>query len=223
LKIEADKREGTLPYWEWGFDVGDPSKSPLFDGSPTSMGSDGAYLSHDGYKISERIQLPPGSGGGCVERGPFSNMTVYLGPILLPGGGHTLSSPSKDLLKDNPRCLKRDLNGYPGRRWASFRNTTSLILDSSNIEIFQGASQGLDEYTSHDPGMGPHGGGHYMIGGDPGGDVYLSPGEPVFYLHHAQLDRAYWIWQNLDWENRQVSHIYFTSADPHQELISFDL
>lgn len=30
-------------------------------------------------------------------------------------------------------------------------------------------------------------------------------GDPVFYLHHTQLDRVYWLWQNLDWENRQVS------------------
>lgn len=42
-----------------------------------------------------------------------------------------------------------------------------------------------------------------MIGGDPGSDMFISPGDPVFWLHHAQLDRLWWIWQNLDFENRQ--------------------
>jgi hypothetical protein len=28
------------------------------------------------------------------------------------------------------------------------------------------------------------------------GDVYVSPGEPVFWLHHGQLDRHWWMWAN---------------------------
>lgn len=31
----------------------------------------------------------------------------------------------------------------------------------------------------------------------------MSPGDPVFYLHHAQIDRVWAIWQNLDPLNRQ--------------------
>lgn len=42
------------------------------------------------------------------------------------------------------------------------------------------------------------------LGGDPGSDFLFSPLEPAFYLHHQQVDRLYFIWQNLDWENRQV-------------------
>jgi tyrosinase len=45
----------------------------------------------------------------------------------------------------------------------------------------------------------------FCSGGDPGGDALFSPLEPAFYLHHAQIDRLYFIWQNLDWDNRQVS------------------
>jgi len=25
-----------------------------------------------------------------------------------------------------------------------------------------------------------------------------SPNDPIFYLHHAQIDRAWWIWQQED-------------------------
>lgn len=28
--------------------------------------------------------------------------------------------------------------------------------------------------------------------------VYTSPGDPLFYLHHAQIDRVWWLWQLLD-------------------------
>jgi tyrosinase len=41
------------------------------------------------------------------------------------------------------------------------------------------------------------------MGGDPGSDPFISPGDPAFYLHHAQVDRVYWIWQNLDFDARQ--------------------
>lgn len=51
--------------------------------------------------------------------------------------------------------------------------------------------------------LGVHAGGHFWIGGDPGGDLYASPGDPYFFLHHAQIDRTWWIWQNQDLKNRQ--------------------
>jgi tyrosinase len=50
---------------------------------------------------------------------------------------------------------------------------------------------------------GVHTGGHFTIGGDPGGDIFVSPGDPAFFLHHAQIDRTWWIWQNQDLKNRQ--------------------
>jgi len=41
-----------------------------------------------------------------------------------------------------------------------------------------------------------HGAGHYAMGGD-GSDVFTSLNDPAFYLHHAMVDRVYWIWQVL--------------------------
>lgn len=40
------------------------------------------------------------------------------------------------------------------------------------------------------------------MGGDPGRDVFVSPGDPAFWHHHGMIDRVWWIWQNLDLEAR---------------------
>lgn len=44
-------------------------------------------------------------------------------------------------------------------------------------------------------GNGVHSAAHFTIGSDPGGDFYTSPGDPAFYLLHAQIDRVWTIWQ----------------------------
>ena len=33
--------------------------------------------------------------------------------------------------------------------------------------------------------LGVHTAGHFTIGGDPGGDLFASPGDPMFFLHHS--------------------------------------
>lgn len=44
--------------------------------------------------------------------------------------------------------------------------------------------------------------GHFSLGGDPGRDLFVSPGDPAFYLHHAMIDRVWWLWQMQDPESR---------------------
>jgi tyrosinase len=74
-----------------------------------------------------------------------------------------------------------------------------LITNRTDILSFQNRMQG-DFPASY---LGVHAGGHFWIGGDPGGDLYASPGDPYFFLHHAQIDRTWWIWQNQDSKTRQ--------------------
>ena len=198
---------GTVPYWEWGFDVKNPAASPVFDGSDTSMGSDGAFFSHPGLILTEPLDptrllpLPPGTGGGCVKSGPFSTMKVHIGPIALAQYGTPNTTGVPDPFNDHSRCLKRDLNPGVAQKWTTFRNTTQLILQNTNIEKFQAIMQADPRYIHGS--LGVHGGGHFTIGGDPGSDPFISPGDPAFYLHHSQIDRVYWIWQMLDYNNRK--------------------
>ncbi|KAI0457464.1 hypothetical protein F5B21DRAFT_512730 [Xylaria acuta] len=189
--------QGSFPYWEWGLDAGGVEKSPLFDGSETSMGSNGAKVNGTGGGgggFPGGGFLGGGSGGGCVTTGPFKNYTVNFGP-----------NTARDPLASNPRCLKRDLNTPICATYASIKNTTETILEGKDVEGFQANIQGDFRYpAARKWAFAVHGGGHFTIAGDPGGDFYFSPLEPVFYLHHGQIDRMYFIWQNLDWAKRQT-------------------
>jgi tyrosinase len=90
----------------------------------------------------------PGTGGGCLLSGPFSNFTVNLGP-----------NTARDPLKYNPRCIKRDLNTNICSRYSSLRNTTDVILNSPNLEIFQAIVQGDTRWPEGTRvGMAVHGG-----------------------------------------------------------------
>ncbi|KAK4223851.1 Grixazone synthase [Podospora fimiseda] len=196
-----------LPYWEWGLDVDGPHLSPLFDGSDTSLGSDGEYIpdretfSFIPFGHNESLSIAPGTGGGCVHTGPFNmnEFTVHLGPYI-DQDSNALPAPDPNL-PDNPRCLNRDLNSESIRRWTNFRNSTHYILSYDNVFDFQGNLDG-DIRATQKP-MQLHGGAHGAIGGI-ARDVRISPNEPAFWLTHANLDRVWWIWQHLDFENRQT-------------------
>lgn len=141
--------------------------------------------------------LPIGTGGGCVSEGPFANMTVNLGPDgLIIVNGVTIQS--NDKFRYNPRCLKRDFTEEALQRYANESSVLTLLRDMTNIRDFSSLMQGGEGI----PELGVHGGGHYAMGGDPGRDVFVSPGEPLFWSHHANIDRVWWMWQMLDPETR---------------------
>jgi tyrosinase len=124
------------------------------------------------------------------------SMVVNLGPVaptlaqdgVVPNNGSVW----------NPRCLRRDVSPWVSSRFTSDQNSTSLIQDNPTIGPFQTTMQG--DFANGE--FGVHTGGHFTIGGDPGGDIFNSPGDPVFWLHHAQIDRIWWIWQNQDIKKR---------------------
>ncbi|KAK4542845.1 hypothetical protein LTR36_006034 [Oleoguttula mirabilis] len=193
---------GYQPYLNWGKYALDPLDAPVFDGSATSMSGNGEYRVHSAFDIPSsalpEIVIPAGDGGGCVTTGPFANFSVNLGP-LSPAFTDVPVNPQADGLGYNPRCLRRDISTYAAATSLTDKNTTDLITQYTDVGSFQTVMQGLFA----DGLLGVHTAGHYLVGGDPGGDLFTSPGDPYFYLHHAQIDRVYWIWQNQDLANRQ--------------------
>ncbi|KAF7182921.1 hypothetical protein CNMCM7691_002665 [Aspergillus felis] len=184
---------GYQPYWAWNKYADDPRSSPVFDGSDYSMSGDGSYIPHNGTEAAPGIVLTPGNGGGCVFSGPFKNWTVNLGPVFpslkVPG----IVAQNGSGLNYNPRCLRRDIC-KDAASWTTTDQVVDLINNYTDILSFQNRMQG----DFPNGFLGIHSGGHYTIGGDPGGDFFVSPGDPAFFLHHAAIDRVFWTWQNQD-------------------------
>ncbi|RAK78067.1 tyrosinase family protein [Aspergillus fijiensis CBS 313.89] len=190
--------DGYQPYWAWNKYVNNPINSPLFDGTEYSMSGNGDYVAHNGTPATAYTTLPPGVGGGCVTNGPFANMTVNLGPVdptlQIPG----LVAQNGTGLDYNPRCLRRDISPVAAQGWTKTSDVMDLIQNCDDISCFEWTMQGFFEEGF----LGVHTAGHFTIGGDPGGDLYASPGDPAFYVHHGMIDRVFWIWQNLNPANR---------------------
>ncbi|KAI0528040.1 hypothetical protein F5B22DRAFT_632546 [Xylaria bambusicola] len=184
--------KGNQPYWNWLDNRNDPSKSPLFDGTDTSFSGDGAFIAHNGsVNGNGMIFVPSGKGGGCVTSGPFVDYVINLGPVLPIQDG---VAPAADPLGYNPHCLSRDLSSFTAMNWLTIGNILNVTVGaaSGSVLLFQNELQG----RFNDGFLGLHTAGHGVPGGI-SGDLYGSPVDPIFFLHHAMIDRTYWIWQAL--------------------------
>jgi len=174
---------GAQPYWDWSIDADPPnlfSKSPIWD-SVTGFGGDGVpgtYTVPPDPANTSKI-LPESYYHGCVRDGPFTDYTIKLGPGLLVTN----------------HCLTRGVNDT----YAGSYLTSSVIahtLSLPNFEQFRVDLEGLPV----PPNIGPHGGGHAAIGGDMS-NYFSSPADPLFYMHHTNLDRIWWRWQQASPEH----------------------
>ncbi|KAK2602166.1 hypothetical protein N8I77_008720 [Diaporthe amygdali] len=168
-----------MPYWDWSLDAGHLQDSPILSGSPTTgFGGTGP----GGFVSPSR----PNPLTSCVPDGAFANLTVayYAGA-------------------SRPHCLNRGFadgvveTEHPERaaNMSAYYYTPAFLanMTESNDE-FVPFWRALED--------GPHGAIHNVIGGDmvPG----TSPNDPLFMLHHAQVDRLWWLWQAEDWAARAV-------------------
>ncbi|KAI0862673.1 Di-copper centre-containing protein [Xylaria cubensis] len=183
---------GYQPYWNWLDHREDPSKSSIFDGSDTSFSGDGAFVAHNGsVNGAGYVYIPSGNGGGCVTSGPFVDYVINLGPVDPIQDG---MKPFPDHLGYNPHCLSRDLSAFTAVNWLTLENIMNVTVGaaSQSVLAFQNELQG----RFADGFLGLHTAGHGVMGGV-SGDLYGSPVDPVFFLHHAMVDRLYWLWQAL--------------------------
>jgi tyrosinase len=148
---------------------------------------------------------------------PTDLMTlISSSPLAALGDTTAPKNPRSDGYGYNPRCIKRDLSNYLTQRDATTAKIAALITGSRDIATFQSTMQA---------GTGVHSAGHFTISGDPGSgtsptpsylaslqcihhaksvvDFYVSPGDPAFWLHHAMIDRTWYIWQTQDFDKRQ--------------------
>lgn len=185
-----------LPYWDWTLSYTDPRLAPIFDGSPYSLGSNGAYIPNRSPIV---IQIPngptlvhnPGTGGGCIS-GPFSPATGWSAnfgprgvPVRGPGDGWGY----------NPRCITRDLS----LQYASDMRPTNVT------KLVDGCGDNFACFVAQlDVLGGLHSSGHFMVGGTQH-DIFTGAADPAFWLHVAQVDRLWAVWQAQDLGGRGLA------------------
>ncbi|KAH7018046.1 uncharacterized protein B0I36DRAFT_435445 [Microdochium trichocladiopsis] len=173
---------GAQPYWKLALDAGSEAailKSPVLD-PVTGFGGNGPYIPDAEAAAFPNLPfvVPGRSGGGCVPNGPFAkrNVSLALG----------------DTLGYDPHCLRRDISPYIVTQ-AGNASVVNWALAAPNFYEFNIRLQGglqPDQMTLHASV-------HIGIGGNSGdiANVNSSPGDPLFFLHHANLDRIWEQWQ----------------------------
>ncbi|KAL4872512.1 hypothetical protein BDV12DRAFT_210477 [Aspergillus spectabilis] len=198
---------GSVPYWDWTLSP-DLYSNPIFTFTPTqdpptgeqqdtSLSGDGTYNSTEqSLRDPTVLTFPEGRGGGCVTTGPFQSWPVNMGPFPFGLTGPYAPLP-ENAFDYNPRCLQRNLQPSV---LAAFNNVTTVerMLNAPDINTFLGV---LDPSSSGV--MGAHGGGHDAVGPTMA-DVFASPQDPVFMLHHGNVDRLWAVWQRSEsWESER--------------------
>ncbi|KKY34132.1 putative tyrosinase central domain containing protein [Diaporthe ampelina] len=166
---------------------------------------DSPIFNGDPYSLGGNGQYIPHN--GTVITPPDG---VSGGDIQLPagvGGGYVVTGPFAN--------LTINLGPFGG---------TFDLLEKPTITDYRLLSEGVP-YTVE---IGPHGGGHYVINGDPGGDLFTSPGDPAFWVHHGQMDRLWTLWQARNpstaytqLDNGTYGHITWAN-DPASRLTELD-
>lgn len=184
-------------YWNWPIWADNLAASPLFDCSDSSLSGDGEYNPGEENIETDGVILPRGTGGGCVRCGPFEDMKLHMGPFSPHLTSLTeIPAPGFDY---NPRCLNRSLNNFIGSHYTN-ETIVDRLLASTDIVEFQTR---MDHWPPRPDGvLGVHGGGHFSIGATLG-DLFVSPQDPAFMLHHSMIDRLWAMWQARDDRNRR--------------------
>ncbi|KAH9229139.1 hypothetical protein K456DRAFT_1923934 [Colletotrichum gloeosporioides 23] len=178
--------EGAQPYWDWSLDAEDLEASEVFD-PESGFGGNGEWVPgtfedpEEGIPVTAEgvpVSFDGRTGDGCIPNGPFANMTIHMGP-----GASTAYYEW---------CVRRDF-------MPQFFNESAHSNVISRLMLLPDFGQ-----LTRQAELSVHGAGHPGVGGLYGTltDTYASPGDPLFYLHHTNLDRLWWSWQSRDLSTR---------------------
>ncbi|KAH9208163.1 hypothetical protein DL95DRAFT_373581 [Leptodontidium sp. 2 PMI_412] len=136
----------------------------------------------------------------CVDSGPFSKLRPSY-----------IALSVTEVIQEE-HCFFRSLTDgdtEASRISANFYNATyiDIVQSEETFETYRLKLEG-----------GPHGTIHSVLGGEM--NPTTSPNEPLFFLHHAQIDRLWWKWQQENPSNRefeyagQAAHLNSTELVP---------
>jgi tyrosinase len=174
----------THSYWDWTLDVADVPASEIFD---TEHGFGG-----NGGNKTEKTSDAKKRDWKCLTDGPFKDMR-----------------PAYVQTEYAPHCLSRDFfdgTSRPGNMRTELY-TPEAIAEINTQESFVDFELYLENK--------PHGAIHSAVGGA-FGDMgpSSSPNEPLFFLHHTQVDRLWWLWQQSNPSVRNAEYVGIRERTP---------
>ncbi len=183
-----------VPYWDWERDAGWERFSDVMH--PATFGSWGGT-----------------TGWGCVSSGITTDHAPFLRSPGVNGGP--------------PGCVTRDfLNGF------SFHGEAQVLGVISNYNQF-GDTTGNARWTSQsnpapqgstnsfrvEMENGPHMVVHGVISGHM--STNWSPADPLFYLHHSNVDRLWTMWQDY-WDHDLIDVANYTAPWHYDSVWGLD-
>ncbi|TDZ37774.1 Tyrosinase ustQ [Colletotrichum trifolii] len=95
-------------------------------------------------------------------------------------------------LTARPHCINRRFNDGPSGDMGKY------IQELYTPDIISGIIRNATDFSQFSTSLenAPHGAIHTAIGGD--FTVTSAPNDALFFLHHAQVDRVWWMWQQAD-------------------------
>ncbi|KAF9870944.1 hypothetical protein CkaCkLH20_11616 [Colletotrichum karsti] len=139
--------QGSLPYWDISLDNTEETfvRSPVFD-NVYGLGGNGPYIEdlsdEEEFPTKTPTEIPNRTGGGCVEQGPFANLTVPMG----------LGAS----VEYQPHCLRRDFS-------------PTLVAGALSDEVIERtlSAETYDEFNHHVQGYSFENADMYSSPGDP--------------------------------------------------------
>jgi len=175
--------KGNLPRWDWTLDSDDMTLSPVWSADPqTGFGTNGKDFTKDPSKL----------GGGAIEDGAFANLQLYY--------------PDEHTLERNynlPQEFVQD-----GRTWGSqFFDAPAMarVHAKTAYPDFAVAVEGFDPDKGDTSFVSAHSIIHAIIGGDLSPTSYAA-NEPLFYLHHTNIDWHWATWINANRRTRLTAY-----------------
>ncbi|KAM3418125.1 hypothetical protein BST61_g6330 [Cercospora zeina] len=169
---------GALPYWDWTLDWLHMGDAPVFD-IQTGFGGNG----NPKYVLESDDDALV---GWCVTEGPFAGAQIPFDRFRLPG----------DISSYEPNNASFCLS----RKFARGNTFNAPKLDPDQVSMVLEQPGYMDFLL--DLESGPHNEIPKGIQGTFG--TIWAPAEPLFWLHHMQLDRLWWIWQHMDPEHARA-------------------
>lgn len=173
LQRVLDDADFALPYWDWTVEGAMPPdqqrNGPIWQDDV--MGGDGS---------------PP---SGTVTTGPFSEASGFR--VRIASDPFDPELPINLFVEEPPRALQRVFSSELALPTAS-QLQAALRESVYDTEQWDSESSG---FRSHLEGLNPRGL-HNLVHGWVGGDMRqaTSPNDPVFFLHHCNVDRIWAGW-----------------------------